>query len=110
VKMRPGLVARTTGAAAIALGYLVPFVPQSVLLLAAGETRMRIWLVALADLGGLFAYVVLMVLVGWYIGHPAIQIADTISHYGLYLTVALVVVVFVISFRRAMAQQNQPGS
>jgi membrane protein DedA with SNARE-associated domain len=95
------------GAAAIALGYLIPFLPQSFLLLAAGQTRMRIVTVAVADLLGTLAYVVLNVMLGWYIGKPAIQIAETISHYGLYLTVALVVVVFVVSFRRAAAQQNQ---
>jgi hypothetical protein len=33
-------------------------------------------------------------------------VAGTISHYGLWLTIALIVVVFVISFRRAMAQQQ----
>jgi len=95
------------GAPAIAAGYLIPFVPQSVLLLAAGEIRMRFWLVAVADLGGLIAYVLMLVLLGWFIGSPAIQIADTISKYGLWLTLALVVFVFVISFRRAMAQQQQ---
>ena len=94
------------GAAAIALGYFIPFLPQSFLLLAAGKTRMRILTVAAADLLGTFAYVVFNVLLGWYIGKPAIQVADTISHYGLYLTLALVAGVFVVSFRRAMAQQQ----
>jgi membrane-associated protein len=95
------------GAVAIALGYFIPFLPQSFLLLAAGQTRMRILTVAVADLLGTFAYVLLNVLLGWYIGNPAIQVADTISHYGLYLTVALVAGVFFVSFRRAMAQQGQ---
>jgi membrane protein DedA with SNARE-associated domain len=97
------------GAPAIAAGYIIPFIPQSVLLLAAGEIRMRIWVVALADLGGLFAYVLMLVMLGWSIGKPAIQVADTISHYGLYLTIGLIVLVFVVSFRRAMAQQEPPA-
>jgi membrane protein DedA with SNARE-associated domain len=95
------------GALAIALGYFIPFLPQSFLLLAAGQTRMRILTVAVADLLGTVAYVLFNVLLGWYIGKPAIQVADTISHYGLYLTVALIVGVFVVSFRRAMVQQSQ---
>jgi membrane protein DedA with SNARE-associated domain len=97
------------GAAAIALGYFIPFLPQSFLLLAAGKTRMRILTVAVADLLGTFAYVVFNVMLGWYIGKPAIQLADTISHYGLYLTLALVAGVFVVSFRRAMAEQQGPA-
>ncbi len=95
------------GALAIVGGYITPFIPQSVVLLAAGETRMRIWVVALADLGGMLMYVLFYVMLGWFIGPPAKQVADTISHYGLYLTIALVVFVFVVSFRRAMAQQEQ---
>jgi len=97
------------GAPMIFLAYYIPFLPQPLLLLFAGETRMRIKWVALADGLGLLSYVLLYVLLGWYIGKPAISVANTISHYGLYLTIALVVVVFVISFRSAMrAQQEQP--
>jgi hypothetical protein len=47
------------------------------------------------------------VMLGWFIGKPAINLANTISHYGLYLTIGLVVIVFVVSFRRALAQQGQ---
>jgi membrane protein DedA with SNARE-associated domain len=67
---------------------------------------MRIWVVALADGLGAICFVLIYVLLGWYIGKPAIDVAGTISHYGLWLTIALIVVVFVISFRRAMAQQQ----
>jgi membrane protein DedA with SNARE-associated domain len=96
------------GAPAIFLAYFIPFLPQPLLLLFAGETRMRIGLVALADGVGLLSFVFVLVLVGWYVGTPAIAVADTISHYGLYLTMALIVVVFVISFRSALRAQQDP--
>ena len=97
------------GALAIFAGYLMPFIPQSVLLLGAGEIRMRFITVAIADLGGMFVYISFYVLLGWFIGTPAKNIAEEISHYGLWLTIALVVVVFVVSFRRAMAAQAPPA-
>jgi membrane protein DedA with SNARE-associated domain len=97
------------GAPMIFLAYYIPFLPQPLLLLFAGETKMSIRRVAIADGLGLLSFVTLYVLLGWYINKPAINVANTISHYGLYLTIALIVVVFVISFRSAMrAQQEQP--
>ncbi len=95
------------GAPMIFLAYFIPFLPQWLCLIAAGEIRMRIWVVALADGLGAFCFILSYVLLGWYIGTPAINVANTISHYGLYLTIALIVVVFVVSFRRALAQQQQ---
>ncbi|MGH7747365.1 MAG: DedA family protein [Candidatus Dormibacteria bacterium] len=95
------------GAPMIFLAYFIPFLPQWLCLIAAGEIRMRIWVVALADGLGAICFILLCVLSGWYIGKPAIDVATTISHYGLWLTIALIAVVFVLSFRRAMAQQAQ---
>jgi membrane-associated protein len=94
------------GAWMIFLAYFIPFLPQWLCLIAAGEIRMKIWLVALADGIGAICFVLCYVLLGWFIGHPAIELANTISHYGLWLTIGLIVVVFVFSFRRALAQQQ----
>jgi membrane protein DedA with SNARE-associated domain len=82
------------GAPMIFLAYFIPFLPQ------------WLCLIAVADGLGAICFVLIYVLLGWYIGKPAIDVAGTISHYGLWLTIALIVVVFVISFRRAMAQQQ----
>lgn len=95
------------GAPGIFLAYYIPFLPQPILIMFAGETRMRIWLVALADGIGVMSYITMYVLLGWFIGKPAINVANTISHYGLWLTVALVVVVFGVSFRSALRSQQQ---
>lgn len=95
------------GAPMIFLAYFIPFLPQWLCLIAAGEIRMRIWVVALADGLGALCFVLLCVLSGWYIGKPAIDVATTVSHYGLYLTIALIAIIFVVSFRRALAQQEQ---
>ncbi len=97
------------GAPMIFLAYFIPFLPQWLCLMAAGEIKMRIWVVALADGLGAMCFILTYVMLGWFIGKPAIDLANNISHYGLYLTGALIVVVFVISFRRAMAQQEQPN-
>lgn len=80
-----------------------PFLPVPTVLfyLAAGETRMRIWVFALADLTGTLMWIGFHVSLGYFIGQRAVDVANAIGHYGLWITIGLIVVIFVASFRQA---------
>ena len=53
-----------------------------------------LWVFILLDLIGSLLWIALCVGLGYAIGQRAVDVAKTISHYGLYVTIALVVVVF----------------
>jgi len=80
------------GAWAIAFGYYIPFVPATLFYLAAGESRMRIRTFVIADLAGTLTWIGIHVGTGYAIGKPATDLANTISHYGLWAALAIIVV------------------
>jgi len=53
------------------------------------------------DLLGMLSWIGLIVGLGYAIGHPAVQVAKAISHYGLLATIALVAIAVVIAVLRA---------
>jgi membrane protein DedA with SNARE-associated domain len=78
-------------------------VPSLLLYAMAGWTRMPFWRVAvldLLDLLGALAYAAVVVGVGYAIGHAAVSVVTTISHYALGATPALVGGLAVVSVRR----------
>jgi membrane-associated protein len=79
------------GAWAIAFGYYIPFVPATLFYLAAGESRMRIRTFVLADLAGTLTWIGIHVGTGYAIGKPATDLANTISRYGLWAALAIIV-------------------
>jgi membrane protein DedA with SNARE-associated domain len=58
-------------------------VPSLLLYAMAGWTRMPFWRFALLDLVGPLAYAGMVVGLGYEIGHPAVTVATTVSHYTL---------------------------
>jgi membrane protein DedA with SNARE-associated domain len=78
---------------AIAFGYYIPFVPAALFYLAAGETRMRIRTFVFADLVGTLTWIGIHVGAGYAIGKPATDLAKTISRYGLWVGLGIVVLV-----------------
>ncbi|HXA28474.1 MAG TPA: DedA family protein [Candidatus Angelobacter sp.] len=78
------------GAWAIAFGYYIPFVPATLFYLAAGESRMRIRTFVIADLAGTLTWIGIHVGTGYAIGKPATDLANTISHYGLWAALAII--------------------
>jgi membrane protein DedA with SNARE-associated domain len=80
------------GAWAIAFGYYIPFVPATLFYLAAGESRMRIRTFVIADLAGTLTWIGIHVGTGYAIGKPATDLANTISHYGLWAALAILVI------------------
>ena len=92
----------------IVASYFLP-APTPLFYIAAGETRMRIWVFAIADLAGTLLWVGFLLGLGWWLGDRGVSIAEGIGHYGLYLTIALVVIVFAMSFRRAWRATGDAG-
>lgn len=79
------------GAWSIAFGYYIPFVPATLFYLAAGESRMRIRTFALADIAGTLTWIGIHVGAGYAAGKSATNVAQSISHYGLWIAVAMIV-------------------
>jgi len=94
---------------AIVSSYFLP-VPTVLLYLAAGESRMRFWIFALADLTGTMLWIGLHVSLGWFLGKSVVSVTEAISHYGLWLTIGLIVVVMALAFRRAWRISGQQGA
>jgi membrane protein DedA with SNARE-associated domain len=87
------------------------FLPFAVILfLAAGETRMRFWKFAVADVLSNLMWIGLVVSLGWFIKDQALSVADTISHYGTILTIVLIGVVVIVAVRNTRAQMRGQGA
>jgi membrane-associated protein len=78
---------------AVVIAYFQP-VPNVLIYAAAGWTRMRLVTFLVLDLIGSLLWIGLCVGLGYAIGQRAVDVAKGVSHYALYLTIALVVVVF----------------
>jgi membrane-associated protein len=78
---------------AVVLAYFQP-IPNALIYAAAGWTRMRLLTFLLLDLIGSLLWIGLCVGLGYAIGQRAVDIAHAVSRYALYLTIALIVVVF----------------
>jgi membrane-associated protein len=94
-------------APAIVLAYIIPIIPSAAIYAAAGWTGMRLRWFLFWDLIGTLLWIGLMVGLGYAIGQPAVNIAHKIAHYGLYATIALIVVVMGLAMWRA--PRGTPG-
>ena len=88
------------------IAYFQP-VPNVLIYAAAGWTRMRLWVFLLLDLIGSGLWIALCIGLGYAIGQDAVDIAQSISRYGLYLGLGLIVVVFVRQFYAASRQATR---
>jgi membrane-associated protein len=93
------------GSWAVVLAYYLPL-PSALIYAAAGWTGMRLRRFILLDLLGTASWIVLIVGLGYAIGHSAVDIARAISHYGLLATLALIAAVFVYAGLRAFANRR----
>jgi membrane-associated protein len=76
------------GAWAVIVSRVLP-VPSAVIYAAAGWNGMRLRRFLLLDLAGAALWVVPIVGLGYAIGHPAVDLAREITHYGLLLGLAI---------------------
>ena len=61
---------------------------------AAGWTRMRLVTFIFLDLIGSLLWIAFCVALGYAIGQSAVDVAKAVGRYALYVTIALIVVVF----------------
>jgi len=87
------------GPAAVVLAYLLP-VPAAVVYAAVGEGGMRLGVFLVLDVLGTLLWTGLLAAAGYGFGQRAVDVADAVAHYGLWITLALVVVVAVRIRRR----------
>ena len=80
----------------ILVAYFLP-VPNDLLYFAAGDARIPFVPFILVDFVGTLAYIGLWISLGWVLGAPARSVADTLGKYSWYITIGLVVVIFVWS-------------
>ena len=87
------------GPFAVVLAYLLP-VPSVLIYAAVGDGGMRLGVFLALDLVGTLLWAGLLAGAGYGFGDQALEVAKAVSHYGLWLTAALVVVVAVRLRRR----------
>lgn len=89
----------------LAVQYYLP-VPNNVLQAATGAAGVPLWQFVAADALGSLLWAALVVGLGYGIGRPAVHVVDEVSHYGLWVTAGIVVVVIGASALRARRQQG----
>jgi membrane-associated protein len=78
----------------VVLAYYLP-VPAALLFVIAGWIGMRLVTFVLLDAAGALLWIGMLVALGYYLGQDAVDAARTISRYGLWISIGLVVVVLV---------------
>lgn len=87
-----GLV-RRRGVFALAVAYYLPL-PNFIVYVSCGVSEMPLLTFLIGDAIGLLLWEVLLIGLGWSIGHPAVHVVNEVGHYSLWVTVGLVAVVF----------------
>lgn len=87
------------GPAAVVLAYVVP-VPSVLVYAAVGDGGMRLWVFLVLDVLGTLLWTCLLAGLGYGLGHSAVDVANAIGRYGLWATLALVVLITVGSAAR----------
>jgi membrane-associated protein len=82
------------GPFAVVLAYLLP-VPAALIYAAVGDGGMRLWVFLILDFLGTVLWTGLLAFAGWELGQRAVDVADAVSHYALWVTIGLVVLVMV---------------
>jgi membrane-associated protein len=90
------------GPAAVVLAYVLP-VPTALVDAAAGWSGMSLGVFIVCDVIGALIWTGLLAGLGYGIGQPAVDVVHQISHYSLYLTIAIIVY---IVFRQNRAQRT----
>jgi membrane protein DedA with SNARE-associated domain len=90
-----GWVARR-GFWTLLVSYFLP-IPNAALYVLCGTSGMRLRVFVLGDALGTLLWTGFIAALGWQIGQPALDVVEAINHYSLLITVALVVVVVLVT-------------
>jgi membrane-associated protein len=82
------------GPFAIVLAYFLP-VPAGLIYAAVGDGGMRLWIFLILDALGTLLWTATLAFAGWELGQRAVDIADAIAHYSLWVTIGLVLLIMV---------------
>jgi membrane-associated protein len=82
------------GPFAVVLAYFLP-VPAGLIYAAVGDGGMRLWVFLILDVLGTLLWTTALALAGWELGQRAVDVADAIAHYSLWVTIGLVVLITV---------------
>jgi membrane protein DedA with SNARE-associated domain len=86
------------GPFAIVLAYFLP-VPSALVYAAVGDGGMRLWVFLILDFLGTLLWTSALAMAGWLAGRAAVDVANAVGHYSLWITIALVFVVTIYSSR-----------
>lgn len=87
------------GPFAVVFAYVLP-VPSALVYAAVGDGGMRLAVFLVLDLLGALLWTCLLAGAGYAFGQGAVDVADTISHYGLWVTLAIVAFIVFTTRRR----------
>ncbi|MGI8414506.1 MAG: DedA family protein [Solirubrobacteraceae bacterium] len=106
---RSGAHLERFGGLAVAAAPYLP-VPSAFIYAAAGWTGMSLRRFMVFDLLGMLSWIGLIVGLGYAVGHPAVQVAKAISHYGLLVTITLVAIAVAIAMLRTRRAGPAPDT
>jgi len=89
---------------AIVIALFIP-VPSAIIYAIAGWTGVSWATFLLLDAVGTLAWAGMLAGLGWELGQHAVSVAQTISRYGLWVSIAIVVLVVISQMRSARAQR-----
>ena len=93
--------ARRFGGQVVLTSYFLP-IPNMVVYAAVGASGMPLWQFLLLDAVAALLWIGLLVGLGYGIGAPAIHAANAVSHYALWITLGIAVVLAVVFARRRL--------
>lgn len=83
-----------------------PGVPGTLVYLVAGWTRMRLSLFLIADLLGCLIFTLIWTTLGYQLGETAVDALKIVDKYALWLTLAIIVGIFVVTYIREYRKQK----
>jgi membrane-associated protein len=83
---------RRLGWLGLVLAYYLP-IPAALVFVVAGWTGMRLLTFVILDAVGALLWIGLLAGLGYYLGQDAVDVAKTISHYGTWISIGLIVAV-----------------
>jgi membrane protein DedA with SNARE-associated domain len=80
------------GPAGVVLAYFLPL-PTVLIYAAVGDGGMPLWRFLILDLLGTILWTGALAAAGWQLGQTAVDVADAVAHYALWITLGIVVVI-----------------
>jgi membrane protein DedA with SNARE-associated domain len=93
-------IEKRVGPFAVVFAYVLP-IPSALVYAAVGDGGMRLGVFLVLDLMGTLLWTGLLSAAGYGFGQRAVDVTDAVARYGLWVTLALVVIVAVRVHRRA---------